>query len=302
MKKIFITGGFGLLGMNWAIQARHEYDVFCGFHKNNVKLNNIKNIKINFDMIDEIVNFIQVNKIDIVINTIALASIEECEIYPEKAINLNVNIAKNIASACEVCNVKLVHISTDHLFSGSLSYYDEQSKTEPLNIYAKTKLQSEIKVLAEHSNSIIVRTNFFCWGTPYKSSFSDFVIDSLRESKSINCFDDVFYTPIISSELVKIVHKLIESEARGIFNVASDERISKYKFSLLIAECFNLDVGLINSCSIESSNNTVKRPLDMSLSNNKTTQFLAYAFKNLKDQIIALKKNEASWKREIFSY
>jgi dTDP-4-dehydrorhamnose reductase len=301
MKKIFITGGFGLLGMNWAIQARKEYEVFSGFHKNNVKLNNINNIKINFDIIDEIVNFIRENKIDIVINTIALANIEECEGKPQKALHLNANIAENIARACHVCNVKLVHISTDHLFSGSLSYYSEKSETEPLNVYAKTKLESEMKVLAEHSDAIIIRTNFFCWGTPYKSSFSDFVISSLRESRSISCFDDVFHTPIITSELVSIVDKLIDSDASGIFNVVSDERISKYKFSLLIADCFNLDGALIQNSSIGFSKNTVKRPLDMSLSNIKTTSFLSYVFMNLKDQIIALKKNEASWRGEIFS-
>ena len=301
MKKIFITGGFGLLGMNWAIQARNEYEVFSGFHKNNVKLNNINNIKINFDIIDEIVNFIRDNKIDIVINTIALAHIEECEGKPQKALHLNANIAENIARACHVCNVKLVHISTDHLFSGSLSYYSEKSETEPLNVYAKTKLESEIKVLAEYPDAIIIRTNFFCWGTPYKNSFSDFVIDSLRKSRSIACFDDVFHTPIITSELVSIVDKLIDSDASGIFNVVSDERISKYNFSLLIADCFNLDRGLIQNSSIGFSKNVVKRPLDMSLSNNKATKFLGYAFMNLKDQIIALKKNEASWRNEIFS-
>ena len=54
------------------------------------------------------------------------------------------------------------------------------------------------------NNALIIRTNFFGWGTSYRQSFSDFVIDNLRKGNNITLFNDVFYTPILIETLVEL--------------------------------------------------------------------------------------------------
>ena len=117
---------------------------------------------------------------DIVINTVGLTSVEQCEKLPEIAHKVHVEIPGNIATICNDLNVKLVHISTDHIFSGKSQMSIENEIADPVNIYAKTKYQGELKVQNNCKSALIVRTNFFGWGTKYRRSFSDFILNTLK--------------------------------------------------------------------------------------------------------------------------
>ena len=57
-------------------------------------------------------------------------------------------------------NIKFVHFSTDHLYSGSKKYKSEKDKTFILNKYAKQKLLAEQNIIKTNKNSLIIRTNF----------------------------------------------------------------------------------------------------------------------------------------------
>ena len=80
----------------------------------------------------------------------------------------------------------------------------------------KTKAESEITVLENHKEALIIRTNFYGWGLSYRKSFSDMIIGELRKGKRIKLFEDVFYTPILIDTLVKIVHSMINLREYGI--------------------------------------------------------------------------------------
>jgi len=229
---------------------------------------------------------------DIVIHTAGLTNVEACEVNPGLAQEVNVDLAKNIAIACSEQGVKLVYISTDHLSSGDQKFVTEDASTNPINNYAKTKFLGEQEVLKNCKNALSIRTNFFCWGVKYRQSFSDFILNKLRKNKQIDLFSDVFFTPILVSELSRIVHQLINLNFCGIFNVVGSERISKYEFGIKLAECFNLDCGLINEISFSDKPNLTKRPKDMSLSNVKLHQELNCEIASLNEQLQTLKEQE----------
>ena len=114
----------------------------------------------------------------------------------------NIQIAKSLASVCSKKKIKFIHISTDHLFDGTKSYYTENDTKSPLNNYAKTKSQAEDEILALNKDALIIRTNFFGWGPSYKNSFSDKkFLSTLESDKKIELFEDVFYSPISVDEL-----------------------------------------------------------------------------------------------------
>lgn len=291
-KKILITGGSGLLSVNWALIKKNEYDIILGLHKKVISIKGTTSIILDFDNFNLLSETIMDLKPDIIIHTAAIANVEICENNYNLAELVNIYYSEVIAKISTILNIKLVHLSTDHLFNGLEEFKTENDPPSPLNIYAKTKLESENKVISYNSNALIIRTNFFGWGTNYRKSFSDFIIDNLRNKSEIQLFNNVYYTPILINELVEITHKLISLNSSGVFNICSNERISKLDFGVFLAESFNLDSSLIKSIEIFDKPNLVKRPIDMSLSNKKVKNELTIEIMSLKDQIINLMKDE----------
>ena len=79
---------------------------------------------------------------------------------------------------------------------------------------------------------------------------------------------------------------LIKDKIKGIINIVSDERVSKYDFGVLVAEIFGLNKNLIEKGSIENNVSLVKRPKDMSLSSYKIKNILKKSnFPSLNRQI-----------------
>ena len=211
---------------------------------------------------------------DIVVHAAGLTSVEDCEEDPERAWHVNVRLSANVAEACRRSAVALVHVSTDHLFSGLRPFASEDWPVTPVNVYGRTKADAEARVLDVNPDALIIRTNFFAWGTSYRQSFSDFIIKALRKGDGVALFQDVYFSPILADRLVMVVHELLSKRVSGVFNVVGDERISKLEFGLRIAHHFGLDPSLIGAGSLADRPHLVQRPLDMSLSNEKVCHLL----------------------------
>ena len=275
MKKIFFTGGAGLLSLNWALYCKDKWDVILGTFNRQIDPSFADTLSLlEFQSATALEKIFSDVSPDIVVNSAALTNIEFCEKNPSKAYDSNVHFASNIAIACDHLKIPLVHISTDHLFDGSLANVDEEEVPNPLNVYAKTKAKAEAEVAKFCKNSIIVRTNFFGWGTFYRQSFTDHIINELSNDRVFYGFDDVYFTPILASDLAACIFELIEDSFSGIVNISSDERISKYQFAIMVAKIFNLPQSLVHPVSINEKIHLVIRPTDMSLSNKKISELL----------------------------
>lgn len=291
-RHILITGGSGLLALNWAISQRNDYSVTLGVNKRNIELAGVRSIQLPINSTESIVSYINNIKPEILIHTAGLTNVEKCESFPELAQYVNVELSKNVTDACVQTGVKLVHISTDHLFTGEVSLLSELDKPDPLNIYGATKVEAEKYVLEKCPGALIIRTNFFGWGMKYRESFSDMIIKNLRNNKSLTLFTDVFYTPILIETLTNIVHELCDSGEQGIYNIVGGERVSKLEFAYETARHFSLDKDLIVPGSILEKTNLVRRPHDMSLSNSKLCKFLGKNVDSLESQLELLCKQE----------
>jgi len=272
--QIFITGGSGLLALNWASAIKDRCMVTLGIHEREITLAGVQTMRVDLGSVDHLIRAFEIEQPQIVIHTAGLTSVEKCEAEPNLAKHVNVDIAANVAQACAKLKLPLVHVSTDHLFTGEGSLLDETYPISPVNVYGRTKAEAEFRVLEAHPMAMVIRTNFYGWGTSYRHSFSDTVIKALRSGKELTLFQDVFYTPILVETAAQTVHDLIDLKANGIFHVVGDERISKYEFGRKLAQEFKLDVSLIKPGYITDQASLVKRPLDMSLSNQKTCALL----------------------------
>jgi len=293
MKKILFTGGSGLLAINWAVAIRDQYDVCLGLHQRRISLTGVNERYISLESVDEVRCLLDDVQPDLVIHTVGLTSVEQCEKKPELARHVNVDLSECVAKACALTGVIMVHVSTDHLFSGQKPLCSECDFVEPQNEYGRTKAEAEERVLAVCPDALIIRTNFYGWGTTYRQSFSDNIIASLREGRPVRLFADVFYTPIVIESLVHAVHDLIALKESGILHVVGDERLSKYQFGVKIADQFQFDRELVHSCCLAERPGLVRRPLDMSLSNDKVCEALGYGLGRVDQQLKKLFEQES---------
>ena len=291
-KKILITGGSGLLALNWASQVCQDFDVILGLHDREINLKGVESLNISLESENEFFKSVDIIKPDLVVHTAGMTNVDQCEAFPELANKINYEAAKFVSDVCLKNNIDLIFISTDHLFDGSVPNVSENHVKNPLNCYGRTKSLGEDYILLNNPNALIIRTNFYGWGTSYRQSFSDFVIDNLRKEKNIILFNDVFYTPILIETLVETVMELYYNNATGIFNVVGKSRVSKLEFGLALAKVFGLNLDLIKEGSIKGNKELVKRPKDLSLSNSKANRFLKKEIVNLSDQIARLHDSE----------
>lgn len=289
---ILITGGSGLLALNWALAIRDRYTVTLGLHERDISLAGVQTKKIDLESVDHLIRAFDAVSPQIVIHTTGLTSVEKCEAEPDQAQHINVELAANVAQACAQRGLPLVHISTDHLFDGEVALVEETFPVAPVNTYGRTKAAAESRVIEAHPQSLVIRTNFYGWGTSYRHSFSDVVIEALQAGKELTLFQDVFYTPILVETAAHAIHDLIDLKSKGIFHVVGDERISKYEFGLKLAQKFNLDARLIKPGYITDQATLVHRPHDMSLSNQKTCKVLGRKLGDLGEHIARLHQQQ----------
>lgn len=267
-EKIFLLGASGRLGSHWLPELKKFSIVISHQHKQFIKS---KKKKINLLNFKKTSQFCSTNNISIIINCTGYTNLEKCEKYKENAIIINYKIVKNITDVCLKNNIKLIHISTDHLFDGKKKIYTEKSKMKPVNMYAKTKIMAENYIKKNLKNFLILRTNFFL-NSKGKNTFLDFIIKKLKEGNKIYCWDNIFFSPLHVLNLIKLSNFLILNKKVGIFNLSCNQSLSKYEFAVKIAKYLKFDTNLIEKTPFKKG--IVKRSQNMTLCNKKIKRLL----------------------------
>jgi len=286
---LLILGGSSLLSFLWCKATFENFNIYLSQHQRDISYLNFPIINVNFENYRTLVSEINKNKIDIVVNTIGLTNVELCESEIDMAYYLNAKLPGIIAKACQFTGTKLIHISTDHFFGNEAKRHTEDDEVSLLNIYSKSKYQGEIEVLSNLSTSLICRTNFFGYGPSYKFSFSDWIIKSCLANKQIVLFNDVFISPQCGKNLALKSLELLKLNCTGIYNLSSDDTITKFAFGILLCKMLGISKSNIKSGSINSRKDLIKRPKSMALSNLKASKALNKDFGKVSKQILDIK-------------
>lgn len=276
-QRILITGGTGLLGLNWAAAMRDTHDVWLGTHRHRVSLRGVASTPLALDDATALAGCLRELRPDIVVHAAGLSSVDDCERDPAAAARINSQIAGSVAAAVAGAGMRLVHISTDHLFDGARALYTEADAPVPLNAYARSKLDGERAVAARCPGALILRTNFYGWGHASRQSFSDWILEALRAGRPLRMFDDVYFTPILATRLARAAHRLLDAGAGGVLHLGGDERLSKHAFALRLALGFGLPATGIRASAYAEAGLAAPRPRDMSLSNARARGILGGA-------------------------
>lgn len=261
--------GTGLLGAKLG-EIGNQYYSLLGTYNQNIPNVNFSTEKL--DITNKASVFKIINKFspNWVIQTSAMTNVDLCETYKEKAFNINVIGTENVALACKETSAKHIYISSDYVFDGSSGHYKETDHTNPISYYGKTKLLGEEKIIEILSDFIICRASVIYGGN--KKNFVTWVIDSLISGSKINIVTDQFVSPTLNTDLTEQIFSLIKRDEKGIFHTAGAERISRYDFTIKIAEKFGLDKRLINPITSDELNWVARRPMDSSLDITKISK------------------------------
>ena len=124
----------------------------------------------------------------------------------------------------------------------------------------------ERQIIKHCKNYLIIRTNFR-YGTKYKISYSEFILDTLKKKK-IFLNNNIYFSPVYICNLIKISDFLLKNNIKGLFNISADDTMSKYKFGLMFGRYLNLKEYLNKIFMFKNLKDKI-RPTHMSLSNNK---------------------------------
>ena len=283
LTKICVLGGSGLIGSSILTEKTNLEKIIYTYNKNKIKTNH-EGVQINIlKDYEKLQKFLDLQKPDVVVNTISNSNPCYCEENQKETFEVNVEFVKEIFELSNKNNFRLIQFSSDYVFEGKKGKYTEKDKPNPINYYGYSKYMAEKIVLKNSSNTVIRTSQVF--GKNHDARFFNFVIENLRKGEKIDIYDDIFLSPTFVDDLIISLFKIIRKSLTGIFHVSGPECISKYEFAKYIAKVLKFDENLINPVSIFKSEHKMNYPSNTCLDNTFTSTKLEQKFHSVKESL-----------------
>ena len=178
------------------------------------------------------------NKFDIIINCAAYTQVDKAEQEAELANQVNHLAVKQLASIANEQQAKLIHVSTDYVFDGeSDKPYTETDKTNPINVYGKTKLAGEKALQAVMpTNAIIIRTSWVY--SEYGNNFVKTMLRLGKERDELNVVSDQIGSPTYAADLANAILDIVQNiefkevgRKTQVYHYSNAGKVSWYDFA-----------------------------------------------------------------------
>lgn len=220
MKHLFLTGATGRLGKT----VQKEFDENWFIHPCS------RSGGVNLGLAEP--GDVFPDEADFCLNCAALSSRGGCSKEPFKAFLINSRWPAKLAEFCAENNRRLVHISTDLVYSGGIPPYTENSPAVPKSIYGWTKLLGDMAVLRRNPKALVARTSVLTGEAGAKTpTFTEDILAGRATMFHVDCFRN--HTDITS--LAVFLEKVLVSSKKGLILAAAPWSMSRaaYAFSLL---------------------------------------------------------------------
>jgi len=208
---------------------------------------------------------------DVVINTAARCDVDACETDAARAFEVNALGARHVARACRDFSARLIHISTDYVFSGEKgSAYFEDDAPGPVNLYGVSKLAGEYLVSSCCENHLIVRSSglFGVRGSREKGgNFIETMVRLSSERSELKGVADQFLSPTYTRDLAQAILQLAEEDVRGVVHVCNEGECSWLEWAEVIFRLLNREIDL-QPVSMDEFPAVARRPHRTALKSN----------------------------------
>ncbi len=225
---------------------------------------------------------------EVIINCAAYTAVDKCEQDQDFCRQINAEGPHRLAMGAERIKARLIHISTDYVFSGQKPIpdaYSEEDFVEPLSEYGRTKLAGEEAVRNQCTDHIILRTAWL-----YSAHGPNFLKTMLRltvqnPDRELKVVDDQYGSLTWSQTLARQIQRLLETDIRGTLHATSEGYSTWYEGACFFLETMEVP-HRIQPCTTAEYPTPATRPLNSILANTRLDQAGCSAFVSWRDDII----------------
>ena len=179
--------------------------------------------------------------------------------YAERCININSLFPHKLYEICSTRKIRLIHLSSDCVFSGEKGFYSEEDNPDPKDIYGRSKLLGELNF----ENCITLRKSVIGHELISKNGLLDWFLD---QNDQVQGYKNAFFSGLTVLELARIIDMFIipKENLQGIFHVAGNI-ISKHDLLKIISLEYQKSINIIPNELIK-----IDRSLNSNYFNNMT--------------------------------
>lgn len=196
---------------------------------------------------------------DFVINCVGVVKQHSTSIDVLKVIPINSIFPHRLANLCSASGARLVHISTDCVFSGIKGMYKEEDISDANDLYGRSKFLGEL----DYPHAITLRTSIIGHELEGARSLVDWF---LSQFGSINGFTKAIFSGLPTVEIARIIRDYVmpNPHMHGVYHVSADP-ISKYDLLRLVASSYGKIIDIRKDDSF-----VINRSLDSSRFRDET--------------------------------
>lgn len=222
VQPILITGASGTLGSAFARICENRH---LAYHL-------LSRMEMDIADLDSVERVIAHYKPWAIINACGYVRVDDAEKDIERCFRENVHGPSLLARVCARHGIQLLTFSSDLVFDGRQhSPYVETDAVAPLNVYGRSKAESEQKVLDSHPDALVIRTSAF-FGPWDRFNFVTQALQSLSEGKPFAAACDITVSPTYVPDLVNACLDLVVDKERGIWHLTNSQPVTWAELAL----------------------------------------------------------------------
>jgi len=296
--KLLITGAKGQLGLQIRSiieRGKSEIGEIDEIYKN-AEIIYVSHDKLDITVLKDVLEYIEKYRPDIIINCAAYTNVDRCESDIDTAFKVNAIGPRNLAIAAQKVGAKLLHVSSDYVFSGTGSVpFREYDIPQPISVYGKTKLLGEQYVREFCDKYFIVRTAWL-YGK-YGKNFVYTILNAAKEKGYLEVVNDQRGNPTNAEDLAYHILKLVLTDEYGIYHCTGKGECSWYDFACKIVEYAGINCTVVPITS-DKINRAAKRPFYSSLDNMMLRCTIGDRMRNWEDALKVFIDDVKSEKQE----
>lgn len=219
MIKVLVTGASGQLGKELTQIFSKGRIQLIPVSRNHLDVTNYSNVK----------SYFIANKPDWVVNCAAYTNVDKAEKNKVESTKINTLGPQILANICELTGSKLLHISTDSVFSSDLPIlFNVNDSTNPINQYSMSKSHGEQLIIKIYeTSSWVIRTSWLYGAHGGKFVYN--ILENIKLGNSFNVVDDQFGQPTYTKNLAMYIKNFIlQLPNPGIYHFTDSGYASRF--------------------------------------------------------------------------
>ena len=278
MLPLLVTGVSGVAGWNAFLRLRalHPGQVFGLRPPSTARLTGEGVIPLDADDAPGLEALFRARRFRSVLNATGNCALKACELDPALALRTNVASAENVARLAAIFGARLVHLSSDLVFSGDREGgYAEDAPPDPVTVYGKTMAEGERLVRSIAPEAAILRISL-----PMGPSFSghagaiDWIDSRFRAGRPATLYFDEVRSATYCDDLSEVFAEMLANAADGLFHCGGPRPITLHQIGQLVNRAGGYPSPLLHGCPRCAAGPMPPRAGDVSMDSGKLRALL----------------------------